>query len=455
MSKPSEFVFNHLVLPLWEHYKYPSFRKHLDSLQNAWDYKPSELARLQHKKLLRLVIHACTNVPYYRELGLSMSLIKSTTSTQELLSLFPILTRAELTKYNQNLISETHSLRSLTSGSSSGSTGSPVRFYKDKHAESVSKSALYFGWMQSGFKFGQKSITVWGNRKTVSEIWTTKASRTKALLFRQHRIAACNLISTDTISAAISEIHSVLPRFMDGYTNALFLLAREWLSRGYDNLGCTAVFTTAESLLDSQRSVIEAAFGPVFDQYGCSEINGIAFQCSICNNYHIISPHIIAEFKSPSKDGSCPLIVTDLDNYAMPFIKYQIGDSVFPSDNKCSATNWPSITSISGRISDTIILNSKIIINPISFFGDTLGRALSNYLNCSVDHQTEWDGKSFNISIVSGKFKHINLSELTDYMYKVWENDRIPVSFKIVSFIQPGKNGKRNYFLNNARKKIL
>ena len=450
MNKRSEFLFNHFVLPLWEHYKYPSFRRHLKSLQSQWGYTPNELAKLQHKKLLRLVIHACSHVPHYRELGVSIAQIRRTTCAEDILSLFPILTRSKLNEHNQALISETHSLSSLSAGSSSGSTGTPVHFYKDQPAETMSKAVLYFGWIQAGFKFGQTSVTIWGNRKTVSEVWTTKASRMKALLFRQHRIAACDLTSAETVASAIADIRSASPKFMDGYTNSLFLLAKEWLSLGYKHLGCTAIFTTAESLLTSQRLIIESAFGPVFDQYGCSEINGIAFQCSKCGNYHIISPHVVTEFEPPSENGSCSIIVTDLDNYAMPLIRYQIGDTVIPSDNVCTEANWPSIASISGRISDVIVLNDGTIVNPISFFGDTLGRGLLSYFGASVHHQTEWNGEFFNISIVPGKLNTINLSGLTDHMHNVWECSTIPIKFKVVPFIQPAKNGKRNYFLNSS-----
>lgn len=450
MSKSSEILFNRFVLPLWERCKYPSFRKYLKSLQNAWDYTPEELTKLQHKKLICLVTHACTHVPYYRELGISITQIQRTASKEELLSLFPILTRSILTKHNQALISETHSLSSLSTGTSSGSTGTPVHFCKDQSAETMSKAVLYFGWIQAGFKFGQTSVTIWGNRKTVSEVWTTKASRMKALLFRQHRIAACDLTSAETVASAIADIRSASPKFMDGYTNSLFLLAKEWLSLGHKHLGCTAIFTTAESLLASQRLIIESAFGPVFDQYGCSEINGIAFQCSKCGNYHIISPHVVTEFEPPSENGCCSIIVTDLDNYAMPLIRYQIGDTVISSDNVCTETNWPSIAGISGRISDVIVLNDGTIVNPISFFGDTLGRALLSYFGVSVHHQTEWDGEFFNVSIVPGKLNSVTLSGLTDHMHDVWECNTIPVKFQVVPFIQPAKNGKRNYFWNSS-----
>ena len=454
MSKWSEFLANQFVIPLWEKYKYPSFRKDLKFLQKVWGYSCNDLSDLQNQKLLRLVTHACTNVPYYRELEIPIWQIRKSKSTEELLSFFPILTRSKLNNSDQSLVSERHPLSSLHAGTSSGSTGSPVHFFKDDSAEAVGKAALYFGWINTGFRFGNKSVTIWGNRKTVSEVWTTKASKIKAHMFRQHRIPACNLTSADAVSSAIAEIRSTTPAFMDGYTNSIFLLAREWLSLGYKHLGCAAVFTTAETLLDSHRLVIESAFGPVFDQYGCSEINGIAFQCSQCGNYHVISPHVIVEYESPSTDGSCSILVTDLDNYAMPLIRYRIGDTVVPSSKVYSCTNWPSFNKIAGRISDNITLDDGTIINPISFFGDTLGRALSSYFGHSVDHQTEWDGKHFNVSLILNKKTSLSKPHLAEFIKSIWKFDSIPVKFHEVTFIQPSKNGKRNYFINNAPRNV-
>lgn len=98
-------------------------------------------------------------------------------------------------------------------------------------------------------------------------------------------------------------------------------------------------FTTGENLHPWQRELIEKQLNTkVHDGYGGGETNSIAYQCGIKNNYHITAEHVIINtkyFHSSEKDNE-ELLITDLDNYDMPFINYRIGDIIKQSDEDCS-----------------------------------------------------------------------------------------------------------------------
>jgi phenylacetate-CoA ligase len=88
------------------------------------------------------------------------------------------------------------------------------------------------------------------------------------------------------------------------------------------------VFTTAEKLFPQQREVIEAVFGcRVFDCYGSSEVQNIATECPR-GRMHINADYVVVETDGRERagDGSAPLLVTSLRNYAMPFLRYRNED---------------------------------------------------------------------------------------------------------------------------------
>lgn len=451
MISTDNFFAKHLTVPLWEKMRGISVRKPLGQYERTYSCSSEELSRFQRDKMLKLAEYSLAHVPYYRNMEIDSASLRKCQTAQEILSLFPVLSREILSQNAVDLISDEHAMDTLEAGSSSGSSGVPITFWKDKIATSAAETSKYFGWQRAGFYFGARSVTVWGNRKTVTEIWPKIPSRLKAALFHQRRIAACNLTSFKDIRTAIAEIKSFGPEFIDGYTNAIFLLAKEWLSLGESCLNCRAVFTTAETLLESHKTIIQAAFGSVFDQYGCSEINGIAFQCPDCGDYHITAPHVLVEYE-PSPDSEAKsILVTNLDNYGMPFIRYRIRDTVLPARTDCpSGTAWPSLKGIAGRLSDSITLRDGTIVNPIMFFGDTLGRALYKVFERSVHYQTVWDGSFFIIRIAAAADDMLEQTLLSDSVINAWGGVSIPHKFERVNFIQPSETGKTGYFINES-----
>jgi phenylacetate-CoA ligase len=112
-----------------------------------------------------------------------------------------------------------------------------------------------------------------------------------------------------------------------------------------------AITTTAEPLTEEHRTLFREVFhAETFDQYGFGEIGGVAFECDAHEGLHITEERVIVEVNDKNE-----LIVTDLDNFAMPFIRYHNADQAILSDIPCSCGRKSRlIKKIMGRTCDYI-----------------------------------------------------------------------------------------------------
>jgi len=162
----------------------------------------------------------------------------------------------------------------------------------------------------------------------------------------------------------------IKPFFLESYATNLFRVA----SLCYKNkikLSIPVVFSTGEKLLPHQRELIEFQFNAeVFDYYGCNETGVIAFECKEHHTMHVADEHILLEvvdeYNQPVINQPGNIILTDLDNYAMPFIRYQVGDTGILSDRICECGRELTVLdSVEGRTGDMLITSDGNILPPI------------------------------------------------------------------------------------------
>ena len=416
----------------------------------------SEVEAYQAARLKALLIHCETNVGFYRRRFRECGFSASDFSSMEQLLQIPPLTRQDLQEHWKEIIADSHAGRKLSAGSSSGSTGQPVFYRKDSKATSAGQAAHLLGWSLSGWKMSMKGLHVWGNPTTVNEEWGRLSSRLKARIFRHHKFPAYTLHD----GSRLHDLYELICRerydFIDGYTNAIYHFADYLLeNRLKFRHPVKYVLTTAENLHDFQRRAIEEAIAPVFDTYGCSEINSIAFECRKCGMYHVIDPHVLVEYGEVLDEyGNRDLYITDLDNYAFPMLRYKNGDLAIPADDNAPECNvsFSRIKAVSGRETDMITLPDGGMLSVPSFFGSMLLKKVNGLKQYQVE-KIENDLIRINL-VRTDSFGNADMEVIESALHE-YLRDRIRYEIRFVGRIDLSGSGKFKLVVDRTGKKGL
>ena len=289
----------------------------------------------------------------------------------------PPLTRSDLQNNLKDILSTDIDISKCSKGSSSGSTGHPVLYYHDKIGTSANKAAVLFGKFLGGYNLGDPWINIWGNPTAVNVDWKKPGSRLKKFFSNESRFPAYRLNNSKQFENLFQMVVKKKPKFIYGYTNAIFLFSKYLEEKSIKLDFVKGVFTTAENLQPFQKIKIEERLGEVYDQYGCSEINGIAVQSIYDDYYSVLDPHVVVEYGDivDKENNIRKLIITDLQNRILPFIRYENGDLAIPSENNDLnnfSLKFSKFKNIDGRVSDIIKLpNGGSLVVP-SFFGSRM-----------------------------------------------------------------------------------
>lgn len=414
-------------------------------IQSQW-WEAEKIRELQNEKLKKIIHHAYHNVPYYRSVFDGSGLIPEDINCIEDLNKIPFLTKKEIRKYFPESIVSKNVNISFSKYSSNGSTGEPIQFYKDIHTKSFSMAALNRSWGWAGYEIGDRIATFWGNRNFLSESLALK-KRIKNLLFRETLFPAYKLSDSESFEKCLHRLRRFNPAIIFGYTQTLYVLAKYIRKYKIEGVHPKAIITTAETLSDNQRNLMEEQFRcKVFDQYGCGEVESIAYECEAHEGYHVVDEHVIVEFikedgkpVEPGERGA--IVVTDLDNYIMPFIRYKNGDiGIQHKKNSCSCNRGLSkIERIEGRESDIIITPSGKALSLPSFYGTHILNSIRGIEQYQVIQESI---DKIEIRIVTDQnFRQKDLNSLYG-ITKEYVGDQMSINIKKVPEIQPEENGK-------------
>jgi len=333
-------------------------------LKESQYWEESKIYDYRLKKLKNLVDHSYKNVPYYENLFKSIKLKPSDIHTLEDIQKIPLLTKDIARKENMNLIARGSNLKLVRKGKTGGTTGSPLIVYKDTQNRSFTWAAdrRWYDWM--GISYYDRSASIWGARSVLS------ASRKQRIIADVVRFLQ-NSISINSFEMSPAELPNIYrklkefnPVIIRGYLSAILDIARYIDKENLTHLKPKAISTTTESLLPHYRVYLQKVFAaPVYDQYGCGELSAISYECSKHNGLHVNQEHMVIEILDDEHKSIMNykgrIVGTDLDNYVMPFIRYENGDMATMYTRKCDCgINQPLMSSIEGRSADTIELKN-------------------------------------------------------------------------------------------------
>lgn len=304
-------------------------------------------------RISKLLNEACENVPYYK--FLSNYDVKSCEDFEKI----PLLTKQFIRNYKEEIISKTVSnKRQLWSGSSSGSTGMPLSYYRDKNSVSIERANYNKYYEYNGFNVNE-------NRIRISGVKVATFDRKKPPYwiyidrYKQLQCSAYHILQT-TFKDYLNEFSNVNASFATGYPSAWTSLSELMINNNITFNNFKAIVTDSEGLSDINKAKIEKAFNcPVYKTYGLSEVGMCAVECKK-GHYHILPSHyveVVDDNGHRVNDGEVgQIVVTDYNSHKYPFIRYATGDLGIMYHKNCGCgLNTPYLSEITGRIEDYIL----------------------------------------------------------------------------------------------------
>jgi len=342
-----------------------NFLKEIDQYQ--W-LDSSSLKELQWEKLKNTLSFAYNNIPYYhkvwRNVGIHPNDIESLDSFQKI----PILTKEDIRNNWDLLRLENKNIRT-SFRQTSGSTGIPLKIEKDRNTTAYMDAVMYRSYSWYKIKPGDKQLRIWGTGINATEKFKIYL---KDFLLNRIRLSAFDLDRKNFLKF-IKIINKFKPTFVYGYAQSVFEFAKFIVDEKIDirYLKFKAVIVTGEMIFDWQREIIKQAFGcPVVNEYGCTEVGIIAIECPM-GGMHIMSDALFVEFIKNDRASNLKereIVVTELNNFYSPLIRYKVGDKGILSNSLCPCgRGFPIMVSVKGRSDEFIIFPNGKKVDPYVF----------------------------------------------------------------------------------------
>jgi phenylacetate-CoA ligase len=316
-----------------------------------------ELGEHQRGELVRIASHAVRASPFwakrFRDAGLQPEALRDLGQLRRL----PLLDKKTVRDHADDL--RARGVDRVRTYYTSGTTGTALAVPIDDASRQKNYAFFARALSWAGVE-GGSSATFAGRPILRSDepepktVWRwNPAMRNR--LFSSYHLSAANAPAYSGALCAFS------PDYIDSYPSAVATLARLFRDLGLPAPRPRAMITTAETLLDQQRELILEVFGaPCFDQYGCTEQAVYISQCE-AGTYHVHPEYGIVEILDPDGQPAAPgekgeLVCTSFTNYALPLLRYRIGDVAVAGEPGCSCKRaFPVIRELVGRMDDQLV----------------------------------------------------------------------------------------------------
>lgn len=295
--------------------------------------------------------HAYRSTQYYRDVFDDIGVRAEDIRSGADLARLPLLKRQDL-KRLAGIIAGTGDVSRLHSSFTSGSTGEGALTYFDPSA-----------WLLGKYLIKLRARLACGVRpwdRIAQFQWIPHADTP----VRRHVLRQKSFGIDRPFAEVLAGVRRYRPTVLYGFPGYLRKLAE--FARG--GLTARLVFTSGEILGKEARSALETAFGAtVYDIYGCTEMKEIAFECRERNGYHVNSDWLVVEILPEPFQGAPAgsIVVTSLYNYAMPLIRYVVGDVGRFVEGVCPCgRTLPLMAPETGRAVDYVVLQDGREISP-------------------------------------------------------------------------------------------
>lgn len=356
------FAFNHRRLDV------ASARAALARLKESQWWTADQFEAHQNERLREHIRYAARHVPYYANLFRQEGIDPDSIRCKEDLSRVPPLEKNTVRERPESFLCDGKASKSWNEFFTSGTTGSPMKLYNSREGFSRVWSFVYRLREWAGLDDAVFPRRV---QFTGRDIVPDKEISAGGVYWRKNRpgnalLMSSTHLSRESVPAYVEAMNRFKPSLVDGYPSAILIVARVARSLNLPLPQPKAIITSAETLFESHRGEIEAAFGcKVFNQYASSDTAAFVCDCeygTLHANPEFGICEIVNESGEPAQPGEeGEVIATSFCNRAQVFIRYRIGDRAIqgPADTCACGRSMPRVQEITGRVDDTVFIPDR------------------------------------------------------------------------------------------------
>jgi len=361
----------------------------------------------------------------------------------------PILNKQNLQKPLEERLSKGYSQKNIYLNKTSGSSGTPFVFAKDKYCHALTWTSIFmrFGWYKIDFNRSYQA-RFYG---IPMDFIGYKKERFKDFLTHRFRFPVFDL-SDEILEQFLRKFKTKKFDYINGYTSSIVLFAKYLEQKNIVlNEICPtlkACFVTSEMLFESDKKLLEKQFGvPVINEYGASELDLIAFE-NANGEWQINAETLFVEILDENNNvlpygEEGRIVITSLFNKAHPFIRYEIGD-IGILDEK-STPQKPILKKLIGRTNDIAILPSGKKSPGLTFYYVTKSIVEDDgNVKEFIIKQTQID--CFEIEYVSDKALDKDQIQKIEKAIALYLEPNLNFTFSRKTVLERSKSGKLKQF---------
>ncbi|MEB2777526.1 hypothetical protein SYJ56_19580 [Algoriphagus sp. D3-2-R+10] len=365
----------------------------------------------------------------------------------------PIVHKKDLQKNPDLLLSKGLKKEDFHFGSTSGSSGIPLKFARDKFSHSITWALILDRYSKLGISSSDLQARFFGIPLIKSAYYK---ERVKDYLMNRYRFVIFD-ISDSALDGFIQKFRTTPFKYLYGYTNSQLTFARHLKSKGLTLKElCPTVsgsIVTSEQCTDEDKVFLEEVFQiPVYNEYGAAEVAFLAMTdpsgVRRLSNETVLSEVLDDDGEVVGEGETGRLIFTNLFNTAMPFIRYEVGD--FGAIQKDPILIQDKLIGLQGRLNDKVMLPSGKVAAGFSIY------YVSKHLMSTFGHIHEYQVQQLSL----GKFLIFIVMdrELDDFAIKsiqtafdTYLEKGLEIEIKKVEYINREKSGKLKHFISHLR----
>lgn len=406
-------------------------------------YLPTaELAARQIERLTELVQRTYAQNDFYRARFDAVGLHPATMKLPEDFTRLPVLTKADVRAAGQSMLSRNADPKRLFQFKTGGSTGTPLKLYATEHCSELRNAAARRSDRWCGWEPGEPIGAVWGNPERPRNL----REFTRDLLLSPTVYLDTMHLDDSAVEEFAREWRASGATMLFGHAHSLYLLACYCERLSIDGIKPRGIISSSMMLMPHERATIERVMRTkVTDRYGCEEVSLIACQCERHDGMHLNIDHLFIELLGPQGQTVAPgqpgsVVVTDLINHAMPFLRYRVEDVAVASNRVCACgRGLPLLESVTGRVADFLVLHDGARVAGVSLIENTLTR-IPGIGQMQIVQESR-DKLTLRL-VRSDSFTASTEAQLSEYFADLF---RATVAIEFVSAIPPEPSGKYRF----------